>query len=754
MSANLKLVAPGIPTTKGEWALWLAGIGLPVFPLHPNTKLPAITGWPEAATTDPKRINAWWKNGPERNIGIATGGQLADGHHLVIDLDKKSGKDGFATLKALCAKLDIDDGPTSALTATFRVATPSGGEHVHVSTAVPGKSVVNVPGPGIDLRGDGGFAVGPGSTINGKAYQVIDMQALAILPCPEALEAKCPAASSATTLSREERQKPVEGVDPARARDRALKYLATLQPAVENQGGDLATFKAAAQLKDMGCTEAEAFEFLVDWNERCEPPWDTEDLQAKVRHAYQYGKDKPGIGSPEAVFREFIDPDARPDTSKHPVHRLNEEFAFVLFGGSDFILWETTDENGNPRTEFLNVPTFHRKHANKLFQADNGRARPVSEWWMEWPGRREYSAVVFAPGRDLGPRFYNLWQGFAVESKRGKWKRMRDHILNVICSGDEKLFRYVLGWLARLVQHPGEVGEVALVFKGGKGVGKGVVGHALRRIFGRHGFHVANAKHLVGNFNAHLRGVAFLFADEAFFAGDRAHESALKSLITEPTLAIEAKGKDTVAGDNCLHVLMASNEDWVVPTSVDERRFAVIDVSADRQGDFAYFDALFRELYKEGGLEAMLFDLLAYPLDDFNVRQVPNTKALADQKLLGLRGPLRWLHEVLSEGGIARVGFVQQWDEGGMQMQKTSAYDDYCQRSRNRFGEHHPVPDKFFWKAIRQAMAHASGGLRDERSGTPRVRCVIFPPLGEARDAFEKHLRSPVEWDGEEGAGG
>ena len=37
-----------------------------------------------------------------------------------------------------------------------------------------------------------------------------------------------------------------------------------------------------------------------------------------------------------------------------------------------------------------------------------------------------------------------------------------------------------------------------------------------------------------GRTGRHLRDVVFLFADEAFFAGDRAHVGVVKSIITEP----------------------------------------------------------------------------------------------------------------------------------------------------------------------------------------------------------------------------
>jgi len=119
--------------------------------------------------------------------------------------------------------------------------------------------------------------------------------------------------------------------------------------------------------------------------------------------------------------------------------------------------------------------------------------------------------------------------------------------------------------VARTVQFPADQGEVAVVMRGGRGVGKGILGHALRKLFGQHGMYISKSKHLVGAFNAHLRDCALLFADEAFFAGDKSAEGTLKSLITEEILIIEPKGQNVILSKNHLHVVMASNEDWVVP---------------------------------------------------------------------------------------------------------------------------------------------------------------------------------------------
>src|SRR5262245_4418173 len=113
--------------------------------------------------------------------------------------------------------------------------------------------------------------------------------------------------------------------------------------------------------------------------------------------------------------------------------------------------------------------------------------------------------------------------------------------------------------------------------RGAEGTGKGMLTKQFGRIFGYHFRHVMHAKHLTCHFNAHLQACSLLYADESFFAGDRSHESILKGLITEETILVEPKGVDTFSIRNCLHIILSSNERWVIPAGSDARRFFVLD---------------------------------------------------------------------------------------------------------------------------------------------------------------------------------
>ena len=123
-------------------------------------------------------------------------------------------------------------------------------------------------------------------------------------------------------------------------------------------------------------------------------------------------------------------------------------------------------------------------------------------------------------------------------------------------------------------------------------------------------------------------------------------------MITEPTLLIEPKGFPTFTAPNRLHIIMASNSDWVVPASLQSRRWFVLNVSPIRRGDRAYFTALWRQMDDEGGLAAMLHDLLHDDLSDFDHRDIPTTEGLIDQRKLSLPIPEKWWQDILSRGYV------------------------------------------------------------------------------------------------------
>ena len=157
-------------------AHWHAAHGLAVFPVAPGAKVPAVEkDWEHQATTDHARIDSWWGTTPF-NIGIATGPSGL----LVVDLDrpKEPGTlpparwrdSGARSGRDVLDHLAADVG--TPLPPTWRVTTPSGGEHLYFRQ--PGEirlgNSAGRLGWKIDTRGHGGYVLAAGSVINDTRY--------------------------------------------------------------------------------------------------------------------------------------------------------------------------------------------------------------------------------------------------------------------------------------------------------------------------------------------------------------------------------------------------------------------------------------------------------------------------------------------------------------------------------------------------------------------------------------------------------
>lgn len=157
-------------STLADWARYYSSCGFTPVRLAPNSKRPIDAGW-QTATFGPDEAAAL-ATGHAGNLGISPGPEL-----VVLDLDRKNGADGVATVAAL----EQQHGP---LPPTLTQRTPSNGEH-RVFRLPPGVVVRNGVGvaPGVDIRARGGQIVAYPSTLDGRAWQWVDAAA-PIAPLP------------------------------------------------------------------------------------------------------------------------------------------------------------------------------------------------------------------------------------------------------------------------------------------------------------------------------------------------------------------------------------------------------------------------------------------------------------------------------------------------------------------------------------------------------------------------------------------
>lgn len=282
--------------SKLSAALQAAARGIPVFRLKNNGKRPLFKGWQQEATINTAAIERLWEDTPDANIGWAMG------HGFVaIDVDVKKEKQGDRTL----FQLELANGDVPP---TLTNATPTGGWHLVLKTEalVGNDGVGRMLGAGIDVRGEGGYVVGAGSTIDGTPYRCDWSAPLAEVPRWMAPMLRKP-------IERQTDQ-PVAELDTTPALARAAQYLQEQAPlANEGDGGDHTTFTVAAKLRDFAISEPMALDLMLEhWNDLCSPPWDPEELQRKVENAYRYASRAPGNASPQADFQPLAAPAPEP----------------------------------------------------------------------------------------------------------------------------------------------------------------------------------------------------------------------------------------------------------------------------------------------------------------------------------------------------------------------------------------------------------------------------------------------------------
>ena len=705
--------------------LALADQGFWLFPVVPDGKLPAIKSWQLKATRDTAQLQEWFCDSA-KNAGIFTGAFGEDEALIVVDIDVKHGKNGEETL--LLLELEGKEFPT-----TLEQRTASGGRHLIYKTKTPRQQGVDVLGSGLDIRSHGGFIVAPGSRVGGGEYTLVN--AVEVAYAPSWLEEQLAKPRARTAKDYAE----LPGIDESRAAVRAAEFLKTAPIAVEGQGGDALTFKTCAKLKDLGCSADEAVSLLAEhWNYRCAPPWDYEDLKAKVKNAFNYGAEPRGISAPEAVFQV----NTNVGEKLHPIQELNKCFASVMIGGKFYVLWESKDAEGNPDIRLLNTSDFENMLAGERLSFGE-KTIPLAKAWLESPDRRKhYGGMAFAPNEDLGPDWFNMWRGFSTlpadSATHPMVERWKEHLLENVCGNDPTLAHWLTCWFAHLIQKPGNKPLVGLVFRGKKGTGKNTLVERVMKLLGPHGMVTSRRRYLVSNFTSHLQRCLMFVLDEAFWSGDKEAEGIIKDLVTGTKHTIEPKGKESYDVRNLTRVVIIGNEEWLVPATEDERRWAVFTLGEGRRLDHQYFEELRIGLDEKGGNAYLLRYLLDYKID-VNINIAPETGGLVEQKLASLDLLAQWWHSCLEDREIAG-GDMDGWPTELPTKRLQQAFERYA-KSRNARSR---LPNSVWFGRALTKM-----GLAKTRAKDPSGKWqygYLFEEVDVLRERFAQYLGGEIKW--------
>jgi hypothetical protein len=494
---------------------------------------------------------------------------------------------------------------------------------------------------------------------------------------------------------------------------------------LEGRNGYL--YSKGCSLRLRGAEEEEIRSFLIDLNQKAtskdHPNFSDGPLQATEVEQIVTSVLKYAVAEPLQDEKDII-------------YELNNKHAVVMVGGKCVIANEQINPTfGHADITFSSQADLIARYSNRPVGRGQKRTS-AGRAWLAHHDRRQYEGIVFAPGEEV-PGHLNLDKGFTVEPKKGDCSRFLEHVRNNICKADEKISDYLFTWMADCVQNRSRRPGIAVVLRGRQGTGKGVLCSQFGSLFGPHFIQVSQAGHLTGHFNSHLKDKLVVYADEAFWAGDKKAEGVLKALITEDTIQIEMKGKDVITFRNHIRLLVSSNHEWVVPAGNEERRFFVIDVGDDRIQDRSYFGGIADQM-NSGGREALLHYLLEYDLVGTSVGSPPRTTALEDQKQHSASPVQSWWFERLMDGHTKSEGSIWKPD-----IRADTLYEGYVDFSEN-IGVRRRASNSAFGKELKVLIPDLVKNRITK--GKTRHWAYLIPDLQTCRRHFDLLTRSEHDW--------
>jgi hypothetical protein len=365
-----------------------------------------------------------------------------------------------------------------------------------------------------------------------------------------------------------------------------------------------------------------------------------------------------------------------------------------------------------------------------------------------------YDAIAFSP--KLTPiTTLNYWVGPLVQPLLGQWDLIKEYLFEVICNTNMRTYKYLIQYLAHMVQKPEDKPGVMIILLGGQGTGKGMFFQLLKKIWPRTTLLVSDINQIVGQFNAALERNYVICMDEAMFSGDRKSQDRLKSLITEKTCHIEQKYQPSRTIDSFHRFFASSNHEHFSRIEGDDRRSVFIRVSDKHQNDHTYFSKLHVSFNDEAVMGALLNDLMKMDLNGFNVRDKHITKEHDKQKMKSLVGFERYFYEVLINGMFMQdhyysaPRFDKVWNDGDFissteLIEGFKAFDKNSQRYQTL--QTQEVAETL--KRICPSMSKRRTSLANQG----QKRGFVLPNLDVARAEFEKAYSVSIDWNSPDGS--
>lgn len=365
----------------------------------------------------------------------------------------------------------------------------------------------------------------------------------------------------------------------------------------------------AGSLRGQGMSQAVIDQRLLQENlTRCIPPLE-EDEVISVARRYAHGSTEGNQNNVQEAQQPIVD--------------LNAKFA-----------WDFGEMNlyNIDSGAYVLKDRFITQYANRMLDVgppDRPKLVQLGTAWFTHALRRSTPRVILAPDQPetLLDGSINSWRGFVCEPVIGDVKPFIKLLKRLIPNIEER--RYVLSWLAALIQNPAQKFNVALViWSRQQGVGKNILVETVGSLFDERHFEVVGQEVFNDGFTDWQAHKVMVVCDEVSSTDKRAVSDRIKGWITASKNNINAKNAPKFKQPNLIKYVFLSNHADAVYLDETDRRFFVVEASSDRlPKEDSWEFVQWRDSY---GKAALLHYLLNLNTKDFNPTApapVSNSKA-------------------------------------------------------------------------------------------------------------------------------
>ena len=323
---------------------------------------------------------------------------------------------------------------------------------------------------------------------------------------------------------------------------------------------------------------------------------------------------------------------------------------YIRIKDDGYIVEYTCNEFKETLANFPSFPT------GKIFKT------PFYDILHHDPTKRIYHSLGYYPNpSNCPPMIYNIYRPpIASKYEEGKepsdLKPIMDHI--ALLTNELKLpekdragARFLIQFMAQIIQKPDVLPGVCIVMYGEEGAGKDFLWKWFGEVLGQHLYTMCGSvTNLFKQFNAKIEGKLLCHLTEIDLKKTSKYEEDIKRIIDAKSYEIEKKGKDTMKDiSNFLRLVMTTNNRASLKISITDRRMVIFEASSEKIHDASYYDNLAKKIETHEFMATFYNYLLTVDISDFCHQNRPHTEIYKQMKQSSMKPFLAFLNELPDE---------------------------------------------------------------------------------------------------------